>query len=290
MDNFYKNYRRLYHIDTSFNYVFIVNLYLNGGSILNKIKEKGILKNLTVSILIGIILLSVIYLIIAFVNLIPIGMQFLKGEYSVTTDIMPNYSTVFESIFTLVSILTSLLVSFLLYKLTKQQVTTEYNKEIVGPANLVYFKIKHYLIYYLIENLNNNYYRINTEEATQTRTRYEIESIIYRNFPEINTDNLEENIYKILGEIENEESVRKLLIINEDILGCNLRINEDIVRHNPIISMLRPGLMVNGIAIETSGEVWANIIISLYNNNFDYLNDKHRNMMYDLLSLSKSRK
>nr|AKF16575.1 hypothetical protein [Clostridium perfringens] len=48
--------------------------------------------------------------------------------------------------------------------------------------------------------------------------------------------------------------------------------------------------MVNGIAIETSGEVWANIIISLYNNNFDYLNDKHRNMMYDLLSLSKSRK
>ncbi|EOU1903131.1 hypothetical protein GZ979_001377 [Clostridium perfringens] len=257
---------------------------------MNKIKEKGILKNLTVSILIGIILLSVIYLIIAFVNLIPIGMQFLKGEYSVTTDIMPNYSTVFESIFTLVSILTSLLVSFLLYKLTKQQVTTEYNKEIVGPANLVYFKIKHYLIYYLIENLNNNYYRINTEEATQTRTRYEIESIIYRNFPEINTDNLEENIYKILGEIENEESVRKLLIINEDILGCNLRINEDIVRHNPIINMLRPGLMVNGIAIETSGEVWANIIISLYNNNFDYLNDKHRNMMYDLLSLSKSRK
>ncbi|AIY82407.1 hypothetical protein U729_2600 [Clostridium baratii str. Sullivan] len=246
---------------------------------MDKIKEKGSLKNLTVLILIGIILLSVIYLIIAFINLLPIGIQFLKGEYSVTTDIMPNYSTVFESIFTLVSILTSLLVSFLLYKLTKQQVKTEYNKEIVGPANLVYFKIKHHLIHCLVEILNNNSDRINTEEVTQTRTQNEIEFIIYSNFHQINTHNLEDNIYKILGEIEDEESVRKLLLINEEIL-----------RSNSTIRMLRPGLIVNNVVRETSGEFWANIIVSLYNNNFEYLNDNYKKMMNNILELSKRRK
>ncbi|MDV5105810.1 hypothetical protein R2R32_04680 [Clostridium perfringens] len=52
---------------------------------------------------------------------------------------MPNYSTVFESVFTLVGILTSLTVSLLLYRLTKKQIIDSYNREVRGPSIVCIF-------------------------------------------------------------------------------------------------------------------------------------------------------
>lgn len=247
---------------------------------MKNLKKIGFSKFASVSILIVVVILSLIYLGISLFCLLPFGIRFLKGTYITSNDLMPNYSTVFESIFTLINILTSLLVSFLLYKLTQKQSIDSYNKEIVSPANLVYFKIKHYLIHCLIEELQNNRGRIISGEFSTENGIKQSDSVIYINFPQVNIDNLEENIYKILGEIKDYTSVKKILILAEDI------------RRNAILGMLRPGLInsSNHTVIETSGAEWGKIIYGLYCDNLDCLNNAHKKMMNDILELSKRRK
>ncbi|WP_221372901.1 hypothetical protein [Clostridium perfringens] len=84
-------------------------------------KKIKFFKGLILAFLILIFILSIIYLIISLSLLLPMGFQFLNNKYIAVSDLMPNYSTVFESVFTLVGILTSLTVSLLLYRLTKNK-------------------------------------------------------------------------------------------------------------------------------------------------------------------------
>ncbi|MDZ5044257.1 hypothetical protein GNF45_15665, partial [Clostridium perfringens] len=95
-------------------------------------KKIKFFKGLILAFLILISILSIIYLIISLSLLLPMGFQFLNNKYTAVSDLMPNYSTVFESVFTLVGILTSLTVSLLLYRLTKKQIIDSYNREVRG--------------------------------------------------------------------------------------------------------------------------------------------------------------
>ncbi|MGU8548613.1 hypothetical protein [Clostridium perfringens] len=247
---------------------------------MEKFKKIGLLKFLAVLFLIVVVILSLIYLGVSLFYLLPFGISFFRGTYITSNDLMPNYSTVFESIFTLINILTSLLVSFLLYKLTQKQSIDSYNKEIAGPSNLVYFKIKYYLIHCLIEELRNNSENIISESFSTKNGIKQSNSVIYRNLPQVNIDNLEDNIYKILGEIKDDKSVNKLLIVSEDI------------RRNALLSMLKPGLidLSNHTVIETRGGEWGKIIYGLYYDDLDCLTNDHKKMMKDILELSKRRK
>ena len=226
-----------------------------------------------------VLIASIVYLCFAIIYLLPIGIEFINGNYVGTSTMMPNYSTVFQSIFTLVSIFTSLSVSLLLYKLNKQQNAVKYNKELVAPANLVYFKIKYYLIHHLIEELRRNRNRISNDQYRTQNGLEESDSIIYENIAQVNVDTLENNIYKILCELNDDRSINKLLGLYEDMR-----------RSNSIIYILKDELTNSCNLVETRGYEWVKVLVGLHNNNFECLNEDYKKIMYRLLELSKRKK
>ncbi|EPB8144861.1 hypothetical protein ACRTAD_000926 [Clostridium perfringens] len=239
------------------------------------------MKKLILLFLISIAILSIIYLIIALANLVPMGIQFLTGKYRVTSDIMPNYSTVFESVFTLVGTLTSLIVSLLLYRLTEKQndlaekqSIDSYNREVMVPAIAVYFKIKFYILNMLIKRM------IEEKEGLKNNDSKDLKFIFYE-LPKVDIKDIDKYLFLVMGEV-NDRQIKNLIFgITEDI-----KANKNVLTY-----VLKEDLIdeYNNL-IENNALVWENVVKSIYFDNYDSFTPLYKRMIENLYELSQKKK
>ena len=252
------------------NDIIISSLYyiLLEVDILKKIK---FFKGLILAFLILISILSIIYLIISLSLLLPMGFQFLNNKYTAVSDLMPNYSTVFESVFTLVGILTSLTVSLLLYRLTKKQIIDSYNREVRGPSIAVYFKIKFYILNMLIEKM------IKEKKFLKNKDFKDLK-FIFNELPKVDTDDIDKYLFLVIGELK-DRGVKNLIFgLIEDI-----KTNKNVLPY-----LLKENLIdKNNNLIEIDALVWENVVKSIYFDNYDSFTPLYKNMIENVYELSQ---
>lgn len=238
---------------------------------MKKFKKIGFSKFLAVLFLIVVVILSLIYLGLSLFYLLPFGISFLKGTYITSNDLMPNYSTVFESIFTLINILTSLLVSFLLYKLTQQQSIDSYNKEIVGPATATYFKLKFCIIWALCKKMN-------AEKDNLINSENENIKNIFLNLKKPKINDIPDYLFKIIGVIEDKKIRNVLYVLTEDILNEKLE----------VLCFFGDSLVNDELElIEKDALIWEEISKNIIDDNFDNFGSEYRKLFENLYELTK---
>lgn len=243
--------------------------------------NNSFLKKLIVMVL----LLSSIYLIIALINLIPFGINFLCGKYYVNDNLFPNYSNVFNSIFTIISIIISSCFSWMLYKINNEQKNNNYNLNIASPASAIYLIIKFNLLSDLIEILNleeNKSIFKNEKYKDKNGQVCEASDIFSDKWPRVNTEKVEEYLFKIIGDIEDIDLKKVLFALVQDVSDGR----------NITLTMLETGLIdtKKNIIIETSGKKWLRIFYDIYGEGWNYLDNDYKIVMKRLQEMSRSRK
>ncbi|EPZ61792.1 hypothetical protein H477_5922 [[Clostridium] sordellii ATCC 9714] len=122
------------------------------------------IKNSIYTIALGILLLvSLIYIGICIYMMFPYLKIFFNNGYIIETSDLPNYSSIFESIFVVLTMISSTLLGYMTYKvarnqmiISQNQINLDYNKNTVSPAILVYNHLKFKLFYDLSKLLKNN--------------------------------------------------------------------------------------------------------------------------------------
>ncbi|EDT22473.1 hypothetical protein [Clostridium perfringens] len=246
-----------------------------------KIFLKKFFKFIILLFLIFIAILSTIYLIIALKNLVPMGIQFLNNKYIATSDIMPNYSTVFESVFTLLGTLTSLIVSLLLYRLTEKQndlaekqSIDSYNREVMVPTIALYFKIKFYILNMLIKRM------IEEKEGLKNNDSKDLK-FIFNELPKIDTKDIDKYLFLVMGEV-NDRQIKNLIFgITEDIKASK----------NVLGYILKEDLMNDeNNLVEDNALVWENVVKEIYFDNYNSFTPLYKRMIENLYELSQKKK
>lgn len=218
-----------------------------------------------------ILALSIMYCIISFVNIIPFGIKFIRGEY-LADSLYPNYSSVYSSVFTLINIVITGCLSWLVYKINNEQKNNNYNINIVSPANGIYYIIKFYLLECVYNYLNNTKGIWVDEEYKNTDGEIvKASEVISKSCPNVNSDKIEEYLFKIIGNIE-EPRIRHNLFA----------IVQDIIRKKNILYTLEAKFTT-----EISGKAWANLIFDISEEKWTCLNFESTEIMEELLELSK---
>lgn len=243
---------------------------------MGKFKKIGFSKFLAVLFLIVVVILSLIYLGVSLFYLLPFGISFLRGTYITSNDLMPNYSTVFESIFTLINILTSLLVSFLLYKLTQKQSIDSYNKEIVGPATTLYFKIKFCVFWALCENIKSKKDSLINIENENIKN-------LFLNLEKPGINDIQECLFKVIGVIEDTEIRHMLFVLTEDISTKFI-----LSKNYNVFYFLKNNLVDDKFQlIEKDALVWEKVSREIIDDNFESFNPKWRKLFETLYKLTQ---
>lgn len=243
-----------------------------------KINSDFILKGLVIIIL----CLSITYLVISLMNLIPFGIYFLQGQYYVDNAFFPNYSNVFNSIFTVVSIIVSGCFSWILYRINNEQKNNNYNINIASPAAAIYYIIKFYLLSCLSDVLKNSKSALKDEEIKFKNGRIGKTSEVFNyECPRVNTEKIQEYLFKMVGGIEETDLRHTLFVLVEDISS-----------NRNIVSILKKGLVDDNknIVLETSGKRWVAIFYDIYDEKWDELDTTHKEIMKKLWEISQNRK
>jgi len=112
-------------------------------------------KNIAKILIGSIILLCSIYLVISIFILLPYFKNFIEGKYILDVNDLPNFSDVFNSIFSVISILVTSYLSYLIYELTKKENDDLHNYNISSSASIFLRSFETCVINGLIDKYND---------------------------------------------------------------------------------------------------------------------------------------
>ena len=241
-------------------------------------------------IMIIILIIFGVYLCISIINLIPYAINFFNNNYIVETSDLPNYSDIFNSIFTVLNIIITSLFSYIIYNIYELQYNTEYNKDVAAPISLLYYVLKINILrstsLYLNEHLgelNNKMYICKTNNTKNSALEY----IKKNTFPPLKrTKEFDDYLKYALGHIEHEKRM-KLFALCEDIKISYENHND--IKFN-LTYVLSEKLVDNEILMEKDSCKWVYIINSMFNDDWLYLKEDYKLLMENLSNLSKSKK
>lgn len=218
-------------------------------------------KGLSRKIIGTIIIIGVIYLVVSTAFLLPYLFKFFYGEYKVEVNDLPNYSDIFNSIFSVISILATSYLSYLIYRLTKKQNHDSYNLNIASPAYII---LKSFEIH-IVNSLMEDYNKYETDSNKLTPFRY------------INGEELFSNVSKIIGCISEDELKDRLynlyFIIDKDS-DFNYILDEKFIIKSKITKQDLEKLLSEIVG----------------NHEYSYIsNNEHRSTLKELYKLSKTR-
>ncbi|WP_195940920.1 hypothetical protein [Romboutsia sp. 1001713B170131_170501_G6] len=258
---------------------------------MKKGKKKNGFDNKVAKYLGWMFILSIVYLGISVGMLIPAGIKLLNNYYIIESNDLPNFSDVFNSIFTTLNIIITTVVSYMIYRLNKSQDIDRYNKEIAGPSLLLLYSIKYNIMrsisIFLINNideLEESYYTRKVDNKKVNSKQY-IKTTTFPKFPQ---EELKENIPSIIGHVTDEKIKTKLYMLFLDINKRYKSSNKDI--GDILIYTLKEDLIKEGHLIEKDSKKWVYIISGMQNNDWSCLKDDYREIMNQLSNISKSRK
>ncbi|MDU7904638.1 MAG: hypothetical protein E7J25_00850 [Paeniclostridium sordellii] len=249
-------------------------------------KEKVLLPNILGFILI----ICVAYLAISLVYLVPYASNFFKNHYIIEPGDLPNFSDIFNSLFTVLNIIISSVLSYMVYKLYKDQYNAAYNKDIASSSILLYYTLKLNIMRSTSYFLNQNIKDLEEEYFIKKGSDIPQNSIYYiktSQCPTLNyTETLKDHIPSVIGYIDDESIRTKLFYICED-LSSEYKKSNDV--EDKLIYVLSSDLVQNSKLVEKSGDKWANVIENMYSDNWINLNENYKKLMNKLLELSKTK-
>lgn len=270
--------------------IIVILLIKNNKSKILKFFKKII--DLKYSFALGIVMfISLIYIFICIYMLFPYLKIFLNNGYTIETNDLPNFSSVFESLFVVLAMISSTLLGYMTYKvsqnqmlISQNQVNSEYNKNISSPARIVYTHLKLKLFYDLSDIIKEHIHILDDEE-------YESES---------GTLNAIENLKEELMHVKLSQDINNyvpfiLSLFNEDRLALYfIALIEDLNTDKKITYVFSNKYIENSILKETSSKVWVEIKYSILFDDVDklkpYLTNHHYKIFKKIKESSKPKK
>lgn len=236
-------------------------------------------------------IVSVIYVFISIKFLVPYGIKFLSSHYVIEPNDLPKYSDVFNSIFVILNIIMSTLVSYMIYRLNKNQDRYQYNKEVAGTCLLLLYTIKFNIMRSLSTFLINNIDELEDSYYTISRDGEQVDSkdyILTSKCPKFSPEELKESIPSIIGHIEDEDIRIKFYTLFLDIYMSYKGPRKDMDER--IVYTLSKDLIDNNILIEKDSGKWVYVINRIYEDEWTYLGDNYKKVMNMLSDMSKPKK
>lgn len=236
-------------------------------------------------------IVSVIYVMVAIRFLVPYGVKFFSNHYIIEPNDLPKYSDVFNSIFVILNIIMSTLVSYMIYRLNKNQDKYQYNKEVAGTCLLLFYTIKFNIMRSLSSFLIKHIDTLEDSEYTRSSDGKQADSkeyILTTKCPKFSPEELKEAIPSIIGHIEDEDIRIKFYTLFLDIYMSYKGPSKDVDER--ILHTLREDLILNDILIEKDSQKWVYVIDSIYKEEWTYLSDDYKKIMNMLSDMSKPKK
>lgn len=238
-------------------------------------------KNKLICFFIGPIwIVSIIYLLISLTNIVPFGIEFIKGEYSAVSNVYPNYVNVFNSIFTVINILVTSSFSYLLYSTNREQKNNNYNKDIASKSTAVYYQLKFILLNSYSDILIKNKAIIHDGFYNSKVGKKKCSDILFDKMPEVYSEDLEQNIFSIIGFIRERDTRKNLFYLINDIKAnknISYVLKEEIIGEQSKL-------------MQVEGEKLVQVFYDIFNDKYDFLDDSYHNLMLELQKLSEYKK
>lgn len=259
---------------------------INKNKILKFFKK---IRDLKYSFALGIVMfISLIYICICTYMMLPYLKIFLNNGYIIETNDLPNFSSVFESLFVVLAMISSTLLGYMTYKVSKNQmlisqnqVNSDYNKNISSPSIIVYTHLKIKLIYDLDKIIKKHMHILKDEEyESKSGTLNAIETL------------KEEMVDVKLSQDINSYVPCILSLFKEDRLVLYfITLIEDLNSENKITYIFKNEYIENSILKETSSKLWVEIRYAILFDRIDklepYLIDTYYNIFKKIKELSK---
>lgn len=189
---------------------------------------KGNILGITLGIILFfIVFISFIYIIVGVIFLLPYLKIFLNGGYLIQTEDLPNYSNLFDSIFSVVGILSSSILGVLVYKITKtqakisqNQMNIQYNNEISGSAEIIYTAIKYKILNDLSNFFKQNKDAFESQKYMSVSLREEDAKEVLANTSIGNLSIIEnkfETLQRVISNMNNKREKTHLIAMLEDM-------------------------------------------------------------------------
>lgn len=177
-------------------------------------------KNILEKILFFILIISFIYVLIGVILLFPYFKVFLKDGYIISPSDLPNYSSLFDSIFSVIAIMSSAILGIMVYRVTENQVNIQYNSEIAGSSEIIYTSIKFKLLHDLANFFEENKEGFKDEEyvTVSFEKKNSIESLLNNDMGKLSI--VEPNfeiLQKVISNISDEKEKIHLIAMLEDM-------------------------------------------------------------------------
>lgn len=233
--------------------------------------------------------ISLIYICICTYMMLPYLKIFLNNGYIIETNDLPNFSSVFESLFVVLAMISSTLLGYMTYKVSRNQmlisqnqVNSDYNKNISSPAIIVYTHLKIKLLYDLDDIIKEHIHILKDEEYV---SKGETLSAI-----EVLKEKMVENV-KLSQDI-NDYVPYILSLFNEDRLVLHfIALIEDFNSKKQITYIFNNNYIQNSILKETSSILWVEIKDAILFDKVDklkpYLTDHHYKILKKIKESSK---
>lgn len=244
----------------------IRKIMINKTKILNFFKK---ISDLKYPFALGVVMLiSLIYIFICIYMMFPYLKTFLNNGYIIETNDLPNFSSVFESLFVVLAMISSTLLGYMTYKvsknqmlISKNQVDYEYNKSVSSPSIIVYNHLKLKLFYDLTKLIKTNISILQDEEYTSVDGPTNAIEILKK----------EELSFKLSQNI-NEYVPYILTLFNDDRLVMYfLALIEDINQENDITYVFNDKYVNRSKLKETSSAFWVKTKYTILFGNIDKL-------------------
>ncbi|MGL4731293.1 MAG: hypothetical protein ACRCW0_06885 [Clostridium sp.] len=256
-----------------------------------KNKNKSGIKKILPNFLCVVLILSCIYFAVSIFFLIPYSIKFFQGYYVIEPDDLPNFSDMFNSVFTVLNIIISSILSYIVYQLYKEQYNTSYNKEIASPAILLYYILKFNIMRSVSNYLQDNIDNLQAGSFITAKDKKTASSIDYikKSKPPLLECTKEANIQisQVIGSLEDENLRFKLFTLWQDL---NIKYSYDNDIGSSLIYTLKDTLIHDESLIEKNSTEWVYILHDMHNNKWTSLNDDYKNLMDSIFELGTNKR
>ncbi|WP_394887513.1 hypothetical protein [Clostridium butyricum] len=237
-----------------------------------------------------ILIICILYLGISILSLFPYTLNLFKEIYIIEPNDLPKYSDVFNSIFTVLNIIISSILSYMVYNLYKTQYNATYNKDIASSSIIIYYTLKYNILNNIVYLLEKNLNYLIDEEYIRERDKIPANSIEFiQNLksPSLSyTNNIQTYVPNVIGYIRNTHTKNILFTICEDLMKTYSLYKN---KNTTLVYMLPDNLINNNILIKTSSKEWVYILNRICNDQWSDLSNDYKELMETLLKLSKTK-
>lgn len=232
------------------------------------------------------LIVCVCYLLCSIFMLIPYAIKFYNNQYIIEPNDLPNYSDIFNSIFVVLNIIVSSILSYMIYKLYKNQYNATYNKDVSGPSVLLYYTLKFNIMRSISHFLQENIADLKEEKyimQKDKKPKCAIQYIKETKCPKLDyTKEIKEQVPSVIGYIEDKHIQHRLFMIFQDLYSNNI--------DGRLVYVLSDKLIKDYKLIEKSSNKWVYIISNIYKDNWEDLNSDYKELMEKLYELSETKK